>query len=141
VILPDVNVLLAAHRDDHPHHSSVAPWFLALTSGSERFVVPGFVWASFLRIATNRRIFTVPTPLDDAFAFVHAVSAQPNHLDVTVEPSHLETFEEMCRTGDATGDLVNDAYLAAIAIDLGATLVSLDRDFARFASLDWHRPE
>jgi toxin-antitoxin system PIN domain toxin len=98
------------------------------------------VWAAFVRLATNRRIFTVPTPLDDAFAFVDAVRAQPNHLDVDIAPSHLTTFMSTCRAGGATGDLVNDAYLAAIAIELGATLVSLDRDFARFASLDWQLP-
>ena len=141
MILPDVNVLLAAHRDDHPHHAVVSTWFGALTSGNERFFVPGFLWAAFVRIATNRRIFNVPTPLDDAFAFMDAVRTQPNHLVVSMEPSHLAVFEDVCRTGDATGDLVNDAYLAAIAIDLGATLVSLDRDFARFESLTWHRPE
>jgi toxin-antitoxin system PIN domain toxin len=141
VILLDVNVLVAAHRDDHPHHSTVAPWFAELTRGNERFTVPDFVWAAFVRIATNRRIFMVPTPLDDAFAFLHAVHGQPNHIAVSTDATHLSTFEELCRTCDATGDLASDAYLAAIAVELGATLVSLDRDFARFESLDWQRPE
>ena len=59
---------------------------------------------------------------------------------ITPEPSHLETFEELCHTNDAGGDLANDAYLAAITMELGATLVSLDRDFARFDGLDWRRP-
>jgi toxin-antitoxin system PIN domain toxin len=140
MIVIDVNVLLAAHRSDHPHHADVSSWFVQATSGTERFTVPDFVWASFVRIATNRKVFTIPTPLDDVFAFVRAVRGQPAHIAVAPAESHLETFEELCRAGDATGDLANDAYLAAIAVELGATLVSLDRDFARFEALDWQRP-
>jgi uncharacterized protein len=141
VIVLDVNVLLAAHRTDHPHHSLVAPWFEQLTAGRERFTVPDFVWASFVRIATNRRVFLNPTPLDDAFAFVRAVRAQPTHLVISPDPTHLDLFEALCISSDAFGDLANDAYLAAITMELGATLVSLDRDFARFDALDWRRPE
>ncbi|MDQ3608887.1 MAG: VapC toxin family PIN domain ribonuclease, partial [Actinomycetota bacterium] len=54
--------------------------------------------------------------------------------------SRLELFERMCREGDATGDLVPDAQLAALAIEFGAQLVSFDRDFARFPGLRWTVP-
>lgn len=139
-MLLDVNVLLAAHRDDHPHHDIVRPWFDRMLAGHEPFAVPDIVWSSFIRIATNRRTFEVPTPLGDAFGFLRATRAQPHHVAVEPGERHLAIFEELCRTADATGDLSVDAYLAAIAVEQGCTLVSLDRDFARFDALDWRRP-
>jgi len=60
VYLLDVNVVLAAHRRDHPHHGTVRPWFDRLAADDEPFTVPVVVWASFLRLATNRRILIVP---------------------------------------------------------------------------------
>jgi uncharacterized protein len=140
VILLDVNVLVAAHRADHPHHDVVGPWFAGLTSGDDQFWVPDAVWASFVRISTNRRIFVVPTPLDDVFAFVHAVRGQPNHLALVPSERHLDLFEDLCRDFDAVGDLAPDAYIGALALDHGCTVVSLDRDFARFDSVLWQRP-
>ncbi len=38
------------------------------------------------------------------------------------------------------GNLVSDAHLAALAIELGATLYSYDNDFARFPGLRWVDP-
>lgn len=136
----DVNVVVAAHRQDHPAFPEVRSWFDRLTQEERRFGVPEPVWASFVRITTNRRIFEIPTPLADAFAFVWAVRAQPHHVGVVPGALHLGLFEQLCHEGKATGDLVADAYLAAIALELGCELVSLDRDFARFPGLQWRRP-
>jgi len=140
VIVLDVNVVLAAHRADHPDHGLVRAWFDELVAGTETFTVPASVWASFIRIGTNRRIFTVPTPLADAFAFMRAVRAQPRHLALEPGDRHLDLFEQLCLNADCQGDLAADAYLAAIAIVHGCSLASLDRDFARFPSLTWIRP-
>jgi hypothetical protein len=140
VILLDVNVVVAAHRADHPHHLLVDPWFAELTSGDEQFWVPDPVWAAFVRVSTNRRIFDVPTPLDDAFDFVHAVRAQPNHVALVPTERHIDLFEDLCRAYEAPGDLSADAYIAAMALDHGCEVVSLDRDFARFDRVAWRRP-
>lgn len=140
MILLDVNVVLAAHRADHPHHGAVRPWLDGLLERKQPFAVPDIAWAAFIRIATNRRIFTVPTPIDDAFEFLRAVRAQPGHLAIAPGSGHLTLFERLCRDADASGDLAADAYLAALAIEQGATLVSLDRDFARFPDLRWRLP-
>jgi toxin-antitoxin system PIN domain toxin len=136
----DVNVVVAAHRDDHQAFPEVRPWFDRLMAGGDRFGVPDPVWASFVRISTSRRIFEVPTPLGEAFAFIWSVRAQPNHVGVVPGSRHLRLFEQLCQDGDATGDLVPDAYLAAIAMELGSDLISLDRDFARFSGLRWRLP-
>ena len=141
MILVDVNVLVAAHRADHPHHEVVAPWFVRLTSGDDPFWVPDTVWASFVRVSTNRRIFDVPTPLDATFDFIGAVRSQPNHVALVPTDRHLDLFEDLCRDYDAAGDLTADAYIAALALDHGGTVVSLDRDFARFERVAWERPD
>lgn len=139
MLLLDVNVVLAAHRDDHPHHSAVRPWFESLIAGDEPFTVPGTVWGSFLRLATNRRIFPVPTPRDDAFAFVRATCAQPHHLLTQPGPRHLALLERLCVEADAAGDLVPDAVIGAVALEHGCEVVTLDRDFVRFAAVRHRR--
>lgn len=140
MILLDVNVVLATHRADHPHHGVVRPWFDRLAEGERPFAVPDAVWASFVRIATHRRIFEVPTPIPEAFRFLRAVRSHPNHVAVSPTEQHLSLFERLCADFDASGDLAADAYLAAIAMEQGGAVASLDRDFARFADLDWIVP-
>jgi Predicted nucleic acid-binding protein, contains PIN domain len=133
--LLDVNVVLAAHRADHPDHDVVRPWFDDLLAGDEPFTVPVTVWASFLRLATNRRIFPVPTPRPDAFAFIDTVCAQPHHLPTGPGQRHMTLLRAACEEANALGDLVPDAVLAALALENSCTVATLDRDFARFPSI------
>lgn len=135
VFLLDVNVVLAAHREDHPHHAAVRPWFDQLVGADDPFTVPVLVWASFLRLATNRRIFTLPSPRPDAWAFIDAVTAQPHHLQLGPGPRHLALLSQLCEEGNAVGDLVPDAVIAAVAAEHGCAVATLDRDFGRFPSV------
>ncbi len=136
MLLLDVNLVIAAHRDDHPHFAAVGGWFQGMLAGPEPFSVPTVVWASFLRLVTNRRIFNPPTPRAMAFAFLEATCAQPHHLLLGPGPQHLRLLRQVCEEADATGDLVSDAVIAAIALEHGCAVASLDRDFARFASIE-----
>jgi uncharacterized protein len=140
LFLLDANVVLAAHRGDHPHHASVRGWFDGMLAGDERFAVPTLVWASFLRLATNRRIFAVPTPRAEAFEFIEATRAQPLHLPIAPGPRHLTLLRSLCDEADALGDLVPDAVIAAVAAEHHCEIVSLDRDFARFRSVRHRLP-
>ncbi len=140
MLILDVNVVLAAHRTEHSHHDLVRPWFDAVLASDEDFGVPMFVWASCLRLATHRRIFDVPSPRAEVFAFIGATMAQPRYLDVAPGPRHLTILRRLCDEEDATGDLVPDAVLAAIAVEHRATVATLDRDFARFTSVRRLRP-
>jgi toxin-antitoxin system PIN domain toxin len=140
VRLLDVNVLLAAHRDDHPHFEAARTWLDELLATRSPFGVTDLVAGSFLRVATNRRIFSIPTPVAAAFEYLRALRDQPAHVRVAPGPRHLELLEHLCEHADASGDLVPDAQLAAIAIEHACELVSFDRDFARFAELRWIRP-
>jgi toxin-antitoxin system PIN domain toxin len=135
VYLLDVNVVVAAHRDDHPRHRAIREWFDSLTAGDDPFTVPVQVWASFLRIVTNRRVFPVPTPREAAFAFIDATCGQPNYLPTTPGPRHMTLLRVQCDEADAQGDLVQDAVLAALAAEHRCTVATLDRDFARFPSV------
>lgn len=140
MLLLDVNVVLAAHRGDHPDHEGVRSSFDDLVAGEEPFAVPSVVWGSFLRLATNRRVFTVPTPRQDAFAFIDAVLAQPQHLSLGPGPRHVSLLRRLCDEADASGDLIPDAVLGAIALEHGADVATLDRDFARFTSVRTRHP-
>lgn len=139
MLLLDVNIVLAASRDDHPQFPLVRPWFDALLAGDEGYSVPMLVWHSFLRLATNRRIFPVPLSHREAFAFLGAVCAQPHHLLTAPGPRHLALLERLCAEAHAVGELVPDAVLGAVALEHNCEVVTLDRDFARFTSVRHRR--
>lgn len=140
-LLLDVNVVLAVFRADHPDHDRVRRWFDGVLATGESFAVPVAVWASFLRLATNRRVFRVPAPVEECFEFVEAVRAQPAHLAVGPGPQHLAILRRLCLEADAAGDLVPDAVLGALAVEHGFTVATLDRDFARFDAVRHLRPD
>lgn len=140
MFLLDVNVVLAAHRGDHPHHSTVRPWVEAILARGEAFAVPHVVASAFLRIATSRRIFPVPTPLEAAFGFLDELVAQPGYLAAEPGPRHRALLRDLCVQYDATGDLIPDAVIAAIAVEHAGTVATLDRDFSRFTSVRHVRP-
>jgi len=138
----DVNVLVAANRSDHPHHRPARDWLEDASRKGERFAAVDLVAGSFLRLVTSHRIVKEPETISDAADFVRSLRAQPNHVDAAPGPRHLDLLERLCAAADATGDLVPDAQLAAIAVEHGGTVVSFDRDFARFGDhVSWERPE
>jgi hypothetical protein len=141
VRLLDVNVALAAHRDDHPHFEVARAWLEETLATGAPFSVPDLVAGSFLRVATNSRIFAVPTPIAEAFGYLRALRDQPGHVLLGPGPRHLALMERLCTDADARGDLIPDVQLAALAIEHACELVSFDRDFARFAGLRWTLPE
>ena len=79
-------------------------------------------------------------PLDEAARYVEALRSAPGAVTPRLADSHVDTFLRLCVEVNAKGNLVADAYLAAIAIELDALLVTTDRDFARFPGLRWRHP-
>lgn len=94
----------------------------------------------FLRIVTHPRGMTTPAPIASALAFTEVLRSQPNALPVAPGARHWSIFERLCRDAGATGNRVADAYLAALAIEHGAELVTADRGFARYPGLIWRHP-
>jgi len=140
MILVDVNVLVHAYREDAPRHAPIRAWLEELVDSDRAFAVSDLVLSGFLRVVTHPRVFAPPTPLAQALEFVEALRAQPNCIAVSPGERHWSIFTRLCREGDARGNLIPDAYLAALAIESGSRLVSTDRDFARFSQLDWSPP-
>ena len=140
MILPDVNVLVYAQRQELPDHERYRRWLEAALNGDEPVAFVGPVVSGFLRVVTNRRIFVTPTPLDGAVAHLETMLGAPAAVTPDLPGAGVRALIAQCRAGDAVGDLVSDAYLAALATALSAELVSADRDFARFPGLRWSRP-
>ena len=136
--LPDVNVLIYAHREDAPEHARYATWLRMLTVSAEPFALSEIVLAGYIRLVTNKKIFSPPTPMETAIAFCQRLAARPRAVLVRPTPRHWEVFVKLCR--DIEGPLVSDAYLAALAIEHGCELITTDSDFARFAGLRWRHP-
>lgn len=133
----DVNILVNAHRRESPFHDAALEWLEGARRGDVPVALPDVVLAGFVRVVTNHRIFREPSPIDDALTFVDRLLASPPVLRMAPGPRHWSIFSGLCRTLDIRGGLVSDAYLAALAIEQGATLVTADRDFARFPGLQW----
>ena len=138
--LIDVNVLVYAFREDAPDHKAFADWLNAVINGREAFGLSDLVLSGFLRIVTHPRVFSPPTPLAPALAFAQAIRSAPQAIALVPGPRHWEVFTEVCRESRAKGNLVPDAWLAALAIESGSELVTTDRDFARFPGLRWSHP-
>jgi hypothetical protein len=140
VILPDVNVLVYAHREDAPDHDRYHSWLEATLGSAAAYGLSDLVLSGFLRVVTNPRIFQRPSPLEVAFRFVHEVRDRPNCVHVVPGERHWEIFERLCRECGAKGNLVPDAYHAALAIESGSEWITTDRDYARFRGLRWRHP-
>jgi len=102
--------------------------------------VSELVLSGFVRVATHPRIFSPPAPVDQTLAFANALRALPNAVILAPGPRHWEIFERLCVAGGAKGNLVADAYLAALAIETGSEWITSDRDFSRFPGLRWRHP-
>lgn len=135
MLLADVNLYVYARRRESPRHLEYLDWLQERLSGPEPFGVSELVLSSFIRIVTNHRVYREPTPPPAAYAYCEAVLSAPATVAVRPGPRHWSLFVELCRAVQARANQVPDAYLAALAIEHGATWVTGDRGFARFPGL------
>ena len=140
MILPDVNVLLYAFRDDSVDHARYRSWLDGVVNGAEAYGMSPQVLASVVRIATHPRIYAAPTRLEAACSFARVLLEQPTCTVVQPGVRHFSLFEDLCRQAATAGNLVQDAWLAALAVESGCEWITTDGDFARFAGLRWRRP-
>jgi toxin-antitoxin system PIN domain toxin len=140
LILPDVNVLVLAHRVDQDDHVAVREWLESEVNSDRPFALADIAVAGFLRIVTNPRVYHRPTALATAIEFVDGLVEQPTCLAVAAGERHWPILRGLLRDADARGNLVPDAHLAALAIEHGATVATRDRGFSRFRGLRWLDP-
>ncbi len=128
---PDVNVLVAASRSDHPHHATALAWLeeaLAKADRGSRLTLQPMVIASFLRLVTHPRIFFHPTPMAEALRFVDALLAAPG-VERAELGSEWPVLRALCTDKNLAANDVPDAWLAAAAIHQGEHVVSFDAGF------------
>jgi toxin-antitoxin system PIN domain toxin len=140
VNLVDANVLLYAVNTDAPHHRASREWLDDALSGG---ATVGFSWIAllaFVRLSTKEGLFPSPLTAGEAFDRVDAWLAAP--AAVLVEPTarHASLMRRLLDQVGAGGNLVNDAHLAALAIEHGGTVITFDHDVGRFDGVDWSLP-
>lgn len=138
MILPDVNVLIYAFRSDCPGHRKYREWLAGVTGGVAAYGMSPQVLASLVRITTHPRIFRRPSRLRDALAFAAVLLDQPHCQVIQPGPRHWEIFRSLC--GQGPGNLVQDAWFAALALESGCEWITSDRAYARFPGLRWRTP-
>jgi toxin-antitoxin system PIN domain toxin len=140
MVLVDVNVLVYAHREDAERHADYRQWLEDLVNGDQDFGLSELVLSGFLRVVTHPRVFNPPSPLSAGLAFAQLLRQQPNAVTIAPGTRHWEIFASLCQSVGAKGNLVPDAYLAALAIESGSDWVTTDRDYSRFPGLKWRHP-
>jgi uncharacterized protein len=133
-------VLVYASRDDAPRHQEYREWLESVFGSPSPVGVSELVLSGVVRVVTHPRVFAVPTPLEDALAFVTALRGHANSVVIAPGARHFELFRQLCTSAGTTGNRVADAYLAALAIESGSEWITDDRDFARFPGLRWSHP-
>lgn len=130
---PDVNVLVAASRSDHPHHKIAYAWLdqavASCTDGATLRLMP-MVVGSFLRLVTNAKIFIYPTPVDNAVKFLDALFAVPG-VETPYLGAEWPIMRQLCVEKKLSANDIPDAWLAAAVIQLGEHLVTFDADFKK----------
>lgn len=140
MILVDANLLLYAEDSLSEHHASAREWWDARLSGSDPVGLCWPVINAFIRIATNPRLHQRPLTLKEASDRVQSWFDQPCVRLLQPTDQHWTLFQQMLRNGNAVGNLVSDAHLAALAVEHNCVLCSTDADFSRFKGLKWKNP-
>jgi toxin-antitoxin system PIN domain toxin len=133
IVTPDVNVLVAASRSDHPHHTIARNWLeqslIDAAQGASLTLQP-MVIASFLRLVTHPKIFVQPTPMSEALRFIDAMLSTTGVAQPALG-AEWPMFRKLCADKALAANDVPDAWLAAAVLHQGEHLVSFDNDFKR----------
>jgi uncharacterized protein len=140
MILLDVNILVSAHRADADQHRDIKSWLEAALTDPAGVAVSELALSGCLRVITHPKIFKKPTPLAQALDFLEDFRSREEVHLLGPGEGHWKIFVDLCRRSDARGNLVPDAFHAALAIELGCEWLTLDRGFARFPGLKWRHP-
>ena len=140
MILPDVNVLIYAYRKDVREHALCHAWLKSVVMSDARFGLSPVALSGVVRVTTNRRTYSTPSTIDDAFGFCQDLLRQPHCQIVMPGERHWDIFKRLCIETDTRGPRVTDAWFAALAIEWGCEWITFDRDYARFPGLKWAVP-
>ena len=140
MIVPDLNLLIYAHNDMAPEHQPAREWWQELLNSTERVGLPWVVTTGFLRLTTQRSAYRHPLTLEQATDTVFEWYDVPHVAPLNPGAQHLSIVRRLLEVAGASGDLVTDAHIAALAIEHQAEVHSNDMDFGRFPGLRWRNP-
>ena len=140
MVVVDANVLLYAVDSESAHHAQARPWLDEALAGAEAVGLAWVALLAFVRIGTNSAIMPAPMTADEATAQVEAWLAAPAAVPLEPTARHAAVLRGLLRENGTAGNLTTDAHLAALAVELGAEIVSFDRDFARFPGVRHRLP-
>jgi hypothetical protein len=140
MILIDANLLIYAVNADAPLHRKARQWLERTLSSTEDVGLPWVVVLAFLRITTRRGILDHPLSTEQALGYVDAWLAQPYVTLVSPGASHWSIFRNLMAATGSSGNLTSDVHIAALALELGATVCSADYDFRRFPGITHRNP-
>ena len=140
MLLIDANVLINAYREDAPDHPAYYAWLDGIFRTHASFALADITAAAFVRVLTNPHIYHTPEPIDSVLSNIDDIRSRPECVYLQPGDRHWAIFSHLCRTVNASANLITDAWLAALAIENNCELISIDRDFAKFPGLRWRRP-
>jgi len=140
LILPDVNVLVYAHKENVADHQHYLRWLKGILGGVAAYGMSEFVVSAFIRIVTHPRIFDPPSTSAVALKFASEVLNRPHCVRIIPGPRHWGIFTSLVQETKSKGNLIPDAYLAALAIESGCEWITTDRDYSRFPGLKYRHP-
>jgi uncharacterized protein len=140
MIAVDVNVLIYAISTESRDHEKYKQWLEAARLDERPLVIFELVLASVFRILTNSRIYRQPMTFNQVSSWATQLIDSGNVTVGRPGEQHWEIFLKLCQTARVSGNLVADAYLAALAIEHGCEWMTTDKDFARFPGLHWRHP-
>ena len=140
MLLPDVSVLVAAFRDNHPAHAVCRQWLLRTLGQPGQLALSELVLSGVLRVVTHPGTPIGGVALDAALEFTNSLVGVRGVAIIRSGPRHWRIFVDLAHATSTRGAVLSDAYHAAIAIEHRCEWVTLDRDFARFPGLRWSMP-
>jgi toxin-antitoxin system PIN domain toxin len=140
MIIPDINLLLYAEIDAFASHPRAKAWWEGILSAERQIGLAPVCVFGFLRISTNRRVFTEPLAVEDAVGRVRQWLAREQVVSLVPGSGHLETAFRLLKAAGTAGNLTTDAQIAAHAIEQNGEVHSNDSDFGRFEGLRWINP-
>lgn len=140
MILIDTNLWLYACLRELPQHSKAHTWLNTVLNGEEPVALPWNVVLAVLRLSTSPAVLQQPLQPVIACDLVEGWLGHPLVHALDPGPRHWTILAGLIKDCGKAGNLVNDAHLAALAIEHGCLLCSCDADFGRFPGLRFQNP-
>lgn len=141
MIALDTNILVYARRQEATHHHQAKDLLREFAEGESPWALPWPCVYEFIRVVTHPRVFDPPSEMDVVLNDLESLLQSPSLTLLREGSRHAMFMERLIKAGQATGNLVHDAHIAALVVEHGGSeLWTADRDFSRFPGIRVHNP-